>query len=320
MNIGSGIFRILPTAALLWLAGGTWQAEAVENEGGQSPLVWVAMRQAGTVVAVSPKTLQPVSEIVLPAGRAAHGLAAAPAALWVTDTSGHVYRIDPATRRIIAAGRASTHADQVTAAASAVWVSNGDQALISRIDPVSAAVTETVAVGWWVLDVAVEGDTLWVASDGSRGGQISRMPLMGAEIADRLELDWRPEALAVGLGSIWVHDAGFGAVHQLDAKSGSLRNSIALGAEMYEGLGIVTGDDAVWVALGMEEAIAHVDPVSGTVTRVAMPGFTLDVAAGGGAVWAVLPEDDLLVRIEPDTMQVSGRVRVPGYPVAVEIR
>lgn len=148
---------------------------------------------------------------------------------------------------------------------------------MSRHDPLTGAVANSVEVGWSVLDLIIAGESVWVASDGIRGGKLSWIPLTGTSLAETIELDWRPEAMAVGGSSLWVHDAGFGEVHRFDLASGSPQASIALGAEKYEGRGIAWGEGAIWVAL---------------------------------------PEDDLLLQIDPVSMRSLARIPVEGYPVA----
>ena len=187
----------------------------------EAPLVWIAARNAGSIVAVSPETLQPVAEITPPGEGSPEGLAVSESAVWVAGSSGWVSRIDPATRTISASGRSLSFSDRVTAAEGDVWVGNGDLAWVTRLDPASASAVDSVEVGWWVLDLAIAEGALWIASDGNAGGQLSRIPLGASDITDIRELDWRPEALAVGEGALWAHDSGSGAVHRIDPGSGT---------------------------------------------------------------------------------------------------
>lgn len=282
-------------------------------------MVWVAARNSGTLWVIHPETGEIEGEVAPLRGDTPEGLAAGDGAIWVTDFSGWVNRVDSGSKTITATGRGFNYAGEIAAASSAVWISNGDFAWVSRHDPVTGAVVDSVEVGWSVLDLIIAGESVWVASDGIRGGQLSRIPLTGTSLAETIELEWRPEAMAVGEGFLWVHDSGFGAVHRLGLADGASLGRIPLGAEMHEGRGIAAGEGAIWVALGMEEAIARIDPASELVTRVSLGGFVQDVATGAGAVWAVLPEDDLLLKIDPRSLEILARIPLDGYPVAVVV-
>ena len=308
---------LLLTLNGLW--GGALHGQSTFPEPGarEGQRVWVATRNSGIVAVIDPETDQLVRQITSFRGGSQEGLAAAKGVAWVTDFSGWIHRVDAGSLTVTATSRGFGYAAEVAASPSTVWVSNGDFAWISRVDPRSGAVDDSVEVGWSVLDLAISGGSVWVASDGARGGQLSRIPIAGSEPADIIELDWRPEALVVGFGSLWVHDPGFGMVHRFDLGGGPLPAHIPLGAEMHEGKGIASGEGAIWVALGMEEAVARIDPSSGALTRIPLGGFVQDVAAGAGAVWVVLPEDDLLAKINPTTLEVLARIPVDGYPVMV---
>jgi YVTN family beta-propeller protein len=54
-----------------------------------------------------------------------------------------------------------------------VWVANVEDNSVARIDPATARVTRTVAVGSDPSALAVSGGTLWVASDGDN--ELSRV-------------------------------------------------------------------------------------------------------------------------------------------------
>jgi YVTN family beta-propeller protein len=56
---------------------------------------------------------------------------------------------------------------------NAGWVANIDDGTVSRIDPSTNAVTDTVKVGTNPTGVAVFGGAVWVAS--SRDGTVSRV-------------------------------------------------------------------------------------------------------------------------------------------------
>ncbi len=80
--------------------------------------------------------------------------------------------------------------------------------------------------------------------------------------------------------------------------------------------------DLVWVTKRNTGTVAVIDPTTNQVIGEVKPSVSAimqSVAVGAGAVWAVLPEDALVVRIDPATDQVTARIRIAGFPSAVAV-
>ena len=120
--------------------------------------VWVG-NNGGTVNRINPKTNKLVKTIK--AGTEPNGIAFAFGAIWTGDRLGNqLLKIDPTTNKI--SGRLSLDApDWVTPDENALWVSEESGSVV-RVDPASLQVTATVKVGANPLHSAIVGGDLWV--------------------------------------------------------------------------------------------------------------------------------------------------------------
>lgn len=119
--------------------------------------LWVSNASDGTVSRITgTKVVKTIKAGVEP-----NGIAAIGRFVWVTDhTGGSLLRVDPATNRIT--GKvALAGADWVTEANGALWVSQ-ETNVVARVDPASLRVLATVKVRRNPLGSAVVGGQLWV--------------------------------------------------------------------------------------------------------------------------------------------------------------
>ena len=129
----------------------------------------------------------------------------------------------------------------------------------------------------------------------------------------------RPVSLAVGADGVWVANADDGTIDQLDPRTGRLVHTIGVGADVYT---VAVGFRSVWVAGGNDGTVVQIDPVLGQVERTIelanplslAPNSVFFVATDKRYVWATRGSE--LVRIDPRTDQVDGRVTV-GAPTSL---
>jgi streptogramin lyase len=212
-----------------------------------------------------------------------------------------------------------TRASHIVGNDGTVWIDNGSLGFVSRIDPATGAVIDSVEIGWAIHDIALAGDELWVLSSGRAGGQLHIVS--GSAIVYHQEFPGiEPTSLVIDGNTVWAHESFEGRVYRLDARARTATAVIDFGVFRYEDGGLVTGAGSVWVALASLGAIARIDAVTNELIGIVELGsYVADVAYGGGWVWAVLPDSDLLVRIHPDSAEVTARIRVLGKPTDLEV-
>jgi YVTN family beta-propeller protein len=160
-------------------------------------------------------------------------------------------------------------------ARSGVWVTNYLDDTLSRIDPATNAVLQTV-----------------------------RLPLSG---------NAGPEAIGFGEGSLWVTVTDFddsgnplaGSVLRVDPANGHVQVVIAVGRTP---LTIATTPGAVWVPAADDNTLARIDPVTYVVTTIPVCTNPVGVTSGFGSVWVACADGSLL-RIDPATNEVIATIQ-----------
>ena len=161
---------------------------------------------------------------------------------------------------------------------------------------------------------AVSECPVWAATT---EGLLHRFAPSASSVAQVLETDGEPNALA-GDGSIlWASDLILGRV--LRVGPGGVE-PIDVGVTSMEGPGPAVGFGSVWVGTGDNNTVIRIDASSKQVlAAIELEGWVEDVATGAGSVWVALPEEDRVVRIDPTTNQVTARIRVTGFPNAIAV-
>jgi DNA-binding beta-propeller fold protein YncE len=172
---------------------------------------------------------------------------AAGGSLWVTNdnhgSGGRLFRIDPNSRKLVAAVRIPNDPHGVAYAGCSLWVGESDAGTVVRIDPRSGAIEGTpLVVGRALLALAADRGKIWVANifsgrlaaiDASTARVLSDRPLFGLG------------GIAASHGRVWTFFFRKGEVRAFDAASGSrtlVSSKIRGGAE-----GIAARGRFVWV-------------------------------------------------------------------------
>jgi virginiamycin B lyase len=240
------------------------QATVAVGEGA----VWVASSSDNSVSRIDPATNRVVTTIDV--DRQPSGIAVAAGSVWVANAlDDTVSRIDPASNRVVATipipGRGS--AFSLAAAGGSVWVS-GNHGLY-RIDPAGNRVTKVdVCCG----EVAAGAGGLWVANgmdrtvlrvDPATGRVLARIPVPPAAAPER------PYGIAAGGGAVWVTsetvkpkpgDASL--LWRVDAAGNRFAGTLRVGTVGRNHITptVAAGGGAVWVTVGDRDAVLRIRP------------------------------------------------------------
>ena len=147
---------------------------------------------------------------------------------------------------------------------------------VSRIDPATNTVAETITVG----------------PTGNSG----------------------PNWLASGLGSIWVNIPNAATVVRIDQVTSAVQTSIAIPTLATPCGGIAVGNDAVWMSSCGGSTLTRIDPTSNTVTAILDVGGGSSPRIINGAAWISIDrgaDPASIFRIDPATNQFD-RALSPG--------
>ena len=99
--------------------------------------------------------------------RNTHGRCGRRGAYWVTNAEGHsVSRINPRTTAVVDTIPVGNGPSAIATGAGAVWVVNSLDGTVSRIDPGTNTVVETIGVGNEPLGIVYAAGSVWVANTG----------------------------------------------------------------------------------------------------------------------------------------------------------
>jgi YVTN family beta-propeller protein len=202
-------------------------------------------------------------------------------------------RIDAVTNRVAAVTsvgrklRLTVGPVGVAIAGNTVWVYNWDDATVRAIDPQTAEVTRTVSIGGspppgWVNSIAADGTGAWTLSSAGGSGVLTHVRL-GFALPHTFRLRYDPLAIAVGDRDLWI-----------SAKS-------------------VSGNFLLRISRTTGAVLDRVQLPQGQVTSGGPNPYYQSVAVGRTAVWTA--EGPVVLRIDPATARITGKVRLPGDEV-----
>ena len=132
-----------------------------------------------------------------------------------------------------------------------VWAVDGTDGTVSRINPATYAVVQTIPVGTDPAAVTVTDGDVWVANSGD--GTVSRISAAANAVVQKITVGNFPDAIASGPSGIWVANQGDATVDRIDPVTGVVTmRDIPVGGRPD---GIAVGPDAVWVANGQDGTV-----------------------------------------------------------------
>ncbi len=231
--------------------------------------------------------------------------------LWVSSTDGHtVSRIDPGTGAVNQTIRVGSGASGIAADDRSVWVANSLDGTVSRIDPRTNTVVQTIAVGSAPVSIALGRGAVWVASKDDQ--TVSRLDSRTGILTARIPVGAGPRAIAVGAAGVWVADETRGVVFRLDPVRKAVLDTVNVGNGP---VGVAVGVGAIWVANSLDGTLSRIDPRRATVTATIPVGDgPRGVAVVGDKVWVSNEFDGTLAQVDPSTNSVKRTLHIGQRP------
>jgi len=194
----------------------------------------------------------------------------------------------------------------------AFWISNSPKNTVTRVDPKTNKIVDTITTGKKPCSgLAIGFGSLWVPNCGDKN--VVRLDLVTGKITATLPIPVADSegAIATGAGSVWILTDKQGTLARVDPDT----NKIV--AEIYVPAGsfcVVFGDDAVWVTSTQRDVLTRIDPHTNLVTAsIAVGKAPRFLAVGLGAVWVLNQGDGKVTRVDAKTNQVVATIEV-GVP------
>lgn len=166
--------------------------------------------------------------------------------------------------------------------------------------------------GWLAIVAALPlASTVANASDASKDIRHSISELTPiAKIHLGRTADW----VAITGDSVWVGTTGPDGVAQIDPRTNTLTATVPLPGDPCAGLAV--GFGGLWVPLCAKlNSLARVDLHTRAVTMVPGVGpadHEGGIAASSDSIWLVIDRLAILARIDPETLLIRQRIRVPS--------
>jgi YVTN family beta-propeller protein len=213
----------------------------------------------------------------------------------------------------IAQAQVGTGPNAIATGSGGVWVANTDDNSVSRVDPDTNAVVQTISVGNQPSAVAVGDGFVWVANTGD--GTVSQIdPGTNKVVRTIRQVGNQPVGVAYGEGGVWVSNASDKTVVRIDPISAKVAAPIpvASGADA-----VAVGEGSVWVASRSAGSIVRIDPHSGSEQVINVGNGPTAIAISADSVWVANSLDNTVSQIDPTTNRQQAVVRVGAGPSGV---
>jgi YVTN family beta-propeller protein len=244
-------------------------------------------------------------------GQSPDSVAYGSGSLWVANGSDRtVSRIDAQGHRVTQTIEVGASPSAITATNENVWVVNGGDGTVSRINTLSNKSSDTIRVGNLPSAIASGPSGVWVANSGD--DTVQRIDPTTGKPGKPIDVGGSPAGIAVGDHTIWVTNGQDGTVSRIDAATGQPEGAIPVGAGPK---GIAVTSKAVWVANSLELTVTRIDPATGRVVQVLEVGDgPHSVAATSDTVWVSNEYDGTITRIDPAANRVTRRIATGSSP------
>jgi YVTN family beta-propeller protein len=232
--------------------------------------------------------------------------------------------VAPVVAARITVGRSPS---DVAIAPNGVWVTNWFDNTLTRIDPATSKVLQTLTLtllGNAGTEAIAFGDgslwvttTEWDTSGNPLAGSLERVnPTTGQQQAT-IPIGKGAYDVEASPGAVWVAAFDDNSVLRIDTAT----NTVAATIPVPGGpLGVAFGAGSLWVSSAVGK-LARIDPATNSiVTTISTQDSGGFVAFGGGAVWVTNAghlglADGMLTRIDPATNGVTASVTVGSWPM-----
>jgi peptide/nickel transport system substrate-binding protein len=198
--------------------------------------------------------------------------------------------------KIVAAGALGKSPSDVAAGAASLWVTSRDEQTVSRVDPETGEVRQTIHVSSGATAVAADERGVWVAN--SLAGTVSRVDPRTDTVVQTITLHGTPSAIALGRGAVWIANKDRSTVSRLNARTGVLAGRAVPVGPSTTALALAA--DSLWVADEERGAVLRIDPKRRTlIDTIPVGNGPVDLTVGSGSVWVANNLDGTVSRIYP---------------------
>jgi virginiamycin B lyase len=272
----------------------------------------VAAAGTATTVRAAARGLTLGATVSVPSQFRTLGVASGDGAVWATDGTATLTRVDPSSQSVVASIPVPD-ADLVAAAGGSVWVVSSNSTAY-RIDSQTNKIVARIRVAPDPTGIALGGGALWVA--GRSGQSISRVSATTGKMIAKVPTPESPRYVAVGAGAVWAASNESPTIWRINPSGKKVVATIPL-TDTPNGL-VATGN-SVFVLGSTNDRIIRINPRTNRVagyTRIPKSdgfiGYGGAIAADAGSVWVTTLTS--LLQLDPRTGHIVASVAVGTHP------
>jgi YVTN family beta-propeller protein len=213
----------------------------------------------------------------------------------------------------------------IVSGGGSIWVASAARGTVTRIDPATQSVTQTIRLPAAALahlgpldplgPIAFGAGGLWVADPAGRR-LFELDPATGA-LERTLPTDLAPVAIAATATALWVAGRDSTTVESLAPASGRVIARVRVG-DGPSALALDAG--SLWVASSVAGTVSRIDLATSAVTATVPVGSgPAALAAGAGSVWVADKSSGTIARIDPARDRVAAWVGIAGFPTSLTV-
>ncbi len=202
---------------------------------------------------------------------------------------------------------------RVAATDEAVWVTNNEGTNVSRIDPATNEVIDTVDIGGQPVGVDAGDDAAWVAN--TSAGTVVRIDAATNGLT-AIAVQDRPRIVAVTDTAVWVTNLGSNSVTHIGRDTDQVEAHVPVAQDPR---GLTASGTDVWVANYTAGIVTRIDGATNqVVAEIEVGGNPVSPIVAETGVWVADAATDTVIQIDPATNTEVGRVSVGAGPTALD--
>lgn len=192
-----------------------------------------------------------------------------------------------------------------------VWAGGLGSGNVLRIDPATGKVLQRISIGARVFNLATAPGAVWGIANLTNTA--TRIDTRTGKVTASVPVGNGPYDVEWGFGSAWVSNALDGTVSRITGKK--VVKTIKVGVEPN---GLSAIGRYLWVTDHTAGKLLRLDPRTNRVTGT-VPLSGADWVTGFGGALYVSQETNVVARVDPRTLKVTGRARVHRNPLGSAI-
>jgi YVTN family beta-propeller protein len=242
-------------------------------------------------------------------------VAAGDGAIWVTADDGTVSRLNPGTSSLVQTIPVGVAPSGVAVTRGFVWVANSSDGTVTRIDVQTNRPGPPIGVGNGPSEIAVGDGSVWVAN--TLDGTVSRIDAGSGKVVKTYSAGRYANGVAFGAGSLWVADESSNSVVRIDPRRGSIIARMTVGSGPTR---LAFGAGSLWVANSLGTTVSQIDSQTDQeAAAIRVGGGPSGIAVDSGGVWVSVEFGEKVVRIDPKTDRVVETIAIGNHPEGIAI-